>query len=147
MSRIFLLIDDDEDDRSLFCEAIKEINLQFECYSESNGRAALTKLETNEFLRPDIIFLDINMPVFNGWDVLERLKSSEEFSDIPTIMYSTSGHEKDFEKAKRSGALTFFIKPYDYLQLKKILNIITDHLEQGTLSKIGHFISINENVR
>lgn len=143
MTRVFLIVDDDIDDRTLFCEAITEINPQFECYSESNGRLLLSKLETNEFVRPDIIFLDINMPVMNGWEVLEKLKLDEKYKDIPVIIYSTSGLEKDFNKAQRYGALSFLIKPYGYLLLKKSLKIIIEHLEQDSLSEIGDFISVN----
>jgi CheY-like chemotaxis protein len=124
----FLLIDDDEDDRILFCDALNDIDPEIPCDTEGNGRLAIKKLESGELARPDIIFLDVNLPVVNGWDVLRKLKQHDEYQSIPVIMYSTSGHESDIEKAHRYGALSYVRKPFDFRELRETLRTIVDSL-------------------
>jgi CheY-like chemotaxis protein len=141
MATTFLLIDDDGDDRQLFCEALRDIDPLIECLAESNGRLALAKLERREFVKPDIIFLDINMPIINGWEILKKLKEDENHKDIPVVMYSTSNLDFDIEKAQRYGALSFLTKPYDFKQLKNSLQVILEHVKRGSLTEISHIFS------
>lgn len=143
----FLLIDDDEDDRILFCEALGDINDAIECNTESSGRKALAKLGSQEFGMPDVIFLDINMPSISGWDVLTKLKRDKRYQDIPVIMYSTSNIEADVEKAQQHGASSFITKPSDFKQLKEILRVIVDHVERGTLAELDHWLPLYHDSR
>jgi len=110
MIRTFLLIDDDQDDKELFCEAIFAIDEQIVCYAETNGRKALEKLNSKKIENPDVIFLDVNMPIMDGWQCLSMLKSSDALKNIPVIMYSTSSQFEDIEKAQQMGAASFFTK-------------------------------------
>lgn len=123
-----LLIDDDGDDRDLFCEALKAVAPDFTCYTAINGRIALSALETGEFEIPDLIFLDINMPVMNGWQVLSALRAQERYRNIPVVIYSTSTYREDIEMAIKYGALCFFTKPYGLTELKKSLEWVTAYL-------------------
>ncbi len=68
MNKIFL-IDDDEDDQLMFKEVIESINPTLHCETATNGKIALNKLKVGTAL-PHIIFLDLNMPVMNGFDFL-----------------------------------------------------------------------------
>lgn len=120
----FLLADDDADDKTLFCEALAEIDPSIVCHTASDGKEALAILSANQIKKPSIIFLDINMPVMDGWQCLGRLKEHKEHSDIPVIMYSTSSYQRDIELALESGAFCFFTKPSDYRELRKILRLI-----------------------
>ena len=86
----FLIVDDDSDDRDFFCEALGEVMPDSGCYTAINGRRALKALENKEIDLPDLIFLDINMPVMNGWQLLTKLKETESYGTIPVIIYSTS---------------------------------------------------------
>jgi len=132
-----LLIDDDADDRSFFCEALEEIAPEFGCYAVVNGELALQLLRNNEIGRPDLIFLDVNMPIFDGWQCLSELKSDPDLQQIPVIMYSTSSHPEDIEKALSERALYFFTKPYNFSGLKKSMELVTVHLVNGTLHRLA----------
>jgi CheY-like chemotaxis protein len=77
------------------------------CYVDHNGKTAIDKLKRGEYLLPDIIFIDINMPGMNGWQCLEELKRDLRFRDIPVIMYSTSSYTGDADRAIELGA--FFL--------------------------------------
>jgi CheY-like chemotaxis protein len=136
MTKNFLLIDDDQDDRELFCEAIEAIDKQIICYGETSGLKALEKLNSNKIQNLDVIFLDVNMPVMDGWQCLSILKSTEVCKSIPVIMYSTSYQPEDIEKAQHMGAVCFFTKPTDFQSLKKSLGIVVNHVKTGSLQAL-----------
>ncbi len=94
-------------------------------------------LDNEEIEIPDLIFLDINMPVMNGWQFLSAIKSREGYRHIPVILYSTSSFPEEVEKAKGSGAICFFTKRSSFKELKKSLSLIMDHVRSGTLSLLA----------
>jgi len=114
------LVDDDEDDRLFFVEAMEEIQPSLICTLAINGKKALQKLETLIEL-PDLIFLDINMPELNGFECLRELKKSIRFRNIPIIMLSTSVSHKDIDHSIELGASMFFTKPSSYTKLCALL--------------------------
>src|SRR5688572_5969241 len=75
MVKKFLLTDDDKDDRELFSEALASIDPGIICHGAEHGRDALRILNSLDGSKPDIIFIDINMPVMNGWELLHTLKT------------------------------------------------------------------------
>jgi DNA-binding response OmpR family regulator len=137
MGRKILLIDDDTDDRTFFCEALEEVAPEVVCHSSIDGRKALAMLNNKEIEIPDLIFLDINMPVLNGWECLSMLKEHELYKSVPVIMYSTSSHAEDVKKARHLGALCFFTKPADFRILKKSLKIVVESLNNNSLLSIS----------
>ena len=136
MPKTILLIDDDRDDRDFFCQAVAKVSDLY-CIALDDGNKMFPKLTNEEINRPDIIFLDVNMPQMNGWECLELLKHSERFKDIPVIMYSTSKHKEETDKAKVLGALYFFTKPSDFSVLKKGLSNLIEHLQNDRLDLLA----------
>lgn len=132
----FLLVDDDCEDTELFTEAVESVDANVACLNAIHGGEALEKLTSHKIQRPDIIFLDINMPIMNGWQLLDKLKENAELKQIPVIMYSTSSKKSDMKTALSSGALCFFTKPDNYQRLKKILHIVVTHLNSENLAKV-----------
>lgn len=120
----FLLADDDGDDKTLFCEALAEIDPGIVCHTAGDGKEALAILSEKQTRKPSIIFLDVNMPVMDGWQCLGRLKENSDLKDIPVIMYSTSSYQRDIDQALDGGAFCFFTKPSDYRELRSILRLI-----------------------
>jgi CheY-like chemotaxis protein len=111
-----LYVDDDLDDQDIFCEAIKSINPKIVCHVANDGIQALQLLEELVIL-PEIIFLDLNMPLFNGKEFLIELRRSKKFKDINVIMYSTSTNPKDAADCKKLGAIDFIVKPTTFKQV------------------------------
>lgn len=142
MAKKFLIADDDIDDREMFCEALEAVAPGSVCYSAPNGRRVMIALTEGEIALPDIIFLDVNMPLMNGWQCLSKLKEAEAYKHIPAIMYSTSSHPEDVERAQRLGALCFFTKPSDFNELKKCLALVAEHLDAGSLSALIYSSSL-----
>lgn len=132
-----ILVDDDADDIMLFCEALATISQEIVCRTAGNGKDFFEALEANIPELPDVIFLDINMPIMNGWECLKTLKESPYYKDIPTIMYSTSGARNDVELAYSLGASMFITKPDDFKDLCHILALVTSLPEPEFIAKIG----------
>ncbi len=120
-----LLIDDDEDDQLMFKEVIESINPTLHCEIATNGKIALDKLKVSAFL-PDIIFLDLNMPIMNGYEVLSQIKKENVLNKIPVCIFTTSNLLRDKELTKEFGAKCFLTKPNCFQvlhnQLEQILS-------------------------
>lgn len=116
-----LLIDDDRDDAELFKEALQEINpsIHFEYYEDS--KEGLKQLLEKQNHLPDLIFLDINMPVVSGWQCLAEFKKADNLKNIPVIMFTTSSQPKEKETAKELGAAGFITKPSEFKLLKEVI--------------------------
>jgi CheY-like chemotaxis protein len=137
MKKIFLLADDDVDDKELFSDVLKAIDPMVVCYYAENGHEVFDVLSTRKL--PDLILLDINMPRMNGWQCLKKLKQSEYYRHIPVLMYSTSSNQNDINTALDLGALCFFSKPNTYSELSSILETIIKNMDVDLLDAIGHF--------
>lgn len=140
MSKSFLLTDDDIDDRELFLEALTSIDPSITCHFAEDGEAALQLLGKRDIIKPDIIFVDINMPVMNGWELLRELRKDETFDGVPVMVYSTSGALRDKLTARDLGALCFITKPYDYKLVRKMLEIVIAGLNKNSLHTVCHEI-------
>jgi len=154
MKKIILLADDDSDDTEMFCEALADIDQNSICHCAANGSEALNILNELEE-KPKLIFLDLNMPIMNGWDCMKILKEDKLYKDIPVIMISTSSHKNDMDTAAALGAICYFVKPNSYNDLKYILhsitaNLLTDlksairNLQKEKSGNIFGFTEINE---
>jgi CheY-like chemotaxis protein len=120
-ARNILIIDDDEDDRSFFVDAIKEVNASSVCEQAHGGVEALEQLYAADVL-PDLIFLDLNMPRLSGREFLMKIKQEPKFKNIPVVIYSTSKRKEDSDEAFRLGAVYFLTKP---ILFKEICDEIT----------------------
>lgn len=115
-----LLIDDDEDDQEIFLMALDELSENFKCTTISSARDALSQLENGQ-LSPDLILLDLNMPIMNGQQFLAEIKKKESLKHIPVIIFSTSFHEATIQLARELGAADFITKPGKIPDLVNIL--------------------------
>ena len=98
-----LVVDDDQDDVEIFCEAIQSISSSINCLMTYTGKAALSLLGQLKEL-PKIIFMDCNMPSMDGGTCLSLIRKDERLKDIPVVMYSTSFPHAESEKFKQMGA-------------------------------------------
>jgi CheY-like chemotaxis protein len=116
-----LLIDDDDDDQFIFLAALEEIIPAGHFRISNNAPEAFQYLNTEI---PDMLFLDLNMPLMNGFEFLLILKSDPRFSRVPVIIFSTSDNPEDQDRAKELGALQFITKTANIELLKKDLRHI-----------------------
>jgi|KBSMisStaDraftv2_1062788.scaffolds.fasta_scaffold04280_5 CheY-like chemotaxis protein len=105
-----LLVDDDEDDRAFFLEALKGLDQNVVCVIAQNGKEALETLLADH-PKPDIIFLDLNMPLMNGREFLSVTRNYEQIRRIPIIILTTSSDENVKLETAKLGARGFITKP------------------------------------
>src|SRR4051812_45668093 len=116
----FLQIDDDSDDCELFMEALVAVSTS--SYTAINDPVeAYHKLLMQE-IKPDVIFLDLNMPVMSGLELLTEIKKHDALQQIPVIIFSTSQLEDIIRESKQLGAYDYISKPNNFNELKKILS-------------------------
>ncbi len=121
-SILITLADDDEDDRLFFTDAFQELKINTIVNTVNNGKELLKYLNHPKTVLPNIIFLDLNMPILNGIDCLKQIKSNDRFNDIAVAIYSTSSSDQDVEDTFVLGANIYIKKPSNFDDLKKILS-------------------------
>ena len=127
MKTIFMIIDDDNDDKFFFKEATEVMLTSSECVEATDGADALQQLRKSEQL-PDFIFLDVNMPRMDGRECLTKLKWDKKLKSIPVIMYSTSFSPESIEEFNALGAVHYLQKPTD---INKLSNQISLAIQKG----------------
>lgn len=136
MGRTVLIVDDDVDDRDFFCEALYEIDGSIQCVCATNGDEALNILNQPDVVTPDYIFMDLNMPRLGGIQCLTTIKKIKKLSQIPVIIFSTTGQNEEAEETKQLGAVMFLTKPSSYTELIKILSsILTQSFSANKIKK------------
>src|SRR6188768_2922377 len=117
--RRVLIIDEDDEDSELFCEAVGHISKEIDCLHATDGEKALELLTVDKGILPDFIFLDLNMPRLKRKECLAEIKKRNHIKEIPVIIYSTSGSRHDKEETKLLGAADFLRKPNEFKLLVK----------------------------
>jgi len=132
-SILITLADDDEDDRLFFIDAFEELKINTIVNTFNNGKELLNYLNHPDTVLPNIIFLDLNMPILNGIECLKEIKLNDKFKDIVIAIYSTSASDQDVEDTFVLGANIYIKKPSNFDNLKKILaNIVTINWQYHT---------------
>lgn len=111
--------DDDVDDLDFFKEVTNEINQPVSLFEE--GDKLLYSLH-NPPPKASVIFLDLNMPVKSGFDILREIKATPAIGDIPVIIFTTSINPKDIELSKKLGANLYIRKPASVGALRKAID-------------------------
>ena len=122
MAKYILLIDDDQDDADIFSDAVNELGLETSVRHFADGNTALEFLSLQTLPLPDIIFLDINMPLISGWTCLKNIKQLAHLRNIPIVMYTTSNLTRETISARDIGASAFLTKPSNFADLKSELS-------------------------
>jgi CheY-like chemotaxis protein len=128
-----LLVDDDPDDRSFFEEALRDMkSVKYILKTVRTGREVIGCLEKGE--EPDVIVLDLNMPLLDGFQVLQWMRSYGFENPIPVFVLSTSDKLADQEKCLSLGAHGFYSKPSSIKGFTEIAQeIVTRALQQKGL--------------
>ena len=119
---IITLADDDEDDRMFFTDAFEELKINTVVNTVNDGVALMDFLNQPETVLPNIIFLDLNMPLKSGIECLKEIKANPKFKDIVIAIYSTSSSEEDIENTFVLGANIYIKKPNNFGKLKEVLS-------------------------
>ena len=139
MIKHIIIADDDSDDVELFQDMANNHCPDLKITIAENGMELLILLQT--IPTPDAILLDINMPLKDGHQCLNEIRSNVHFNNIPVIMLSTSNNENEI-KSLLSGADYYFVKPVTYDGLKEIVNAVC----KGTFAAVAEAMHFKELV-
>ena len=108
MAKKVLLVDDEQD----IVETLKFMleTADYECYCAYDGEQGLNMAKE---IMPDLIILDVMMPVMNGYKVSRLLKFDTRYKDIPILMLTARSQDKDKELGEETGADEYITKPFD----------------------------------
>ena len=104
------LIDDDADDQEIFLSVLQELGPSIHCITATNGEEAIRRLTSRE-VTPDLIFVDINMPLMNGKQFLRECNMLDGIKTIPVIILTTSSDKNSIEETMKLGARDYITKP------------------------------------
>ncbi|KYG75001.1 chemotaxis family two-component system response regulator Rcp1 [Roseivirga ehrenbergii] len=126
-----LLVEDNESDIILVKEALKGVEVVKSIIDLRNGKEAVSYLKKlppyENATLPDLILLDINMPIMDGLEALAQIKVDEKIKHIPVIILTTSSRKEDIFKAYSEHSNSYIIKPNDYTELEKVAEVIRDY--------------------
>ncbi|MCK4390105.1 MAG: response regulator [Desulfobacterales bacterium] len=115
-----LIVDDNQDSRELVVKILK--NRGYQTIEAVDGEEALKKAVAE---RPDLILMDRSLPRIDGYEVTRRLKSREEFKDIPIVALTAHAMRGDREKALEAGCEGYISKP---INVRELPELITSYL-------------------
>jgi CheY-like chemotaxis protein len=140
-----LLVDDDSNDALLVRKAAQKTLEGIPISVVNNGQEAIEYLKGQgvyadraKYPFPDIILLDLKMPVMNGFEVLRWVRAQPKLKRLPVIVLTGSVHEKDTKAAYEEGANSYLVKPANFNDLVETMRNVGDFWLGGTkLPSIG----------
>ncbi len=132
-----LLVEDNPDDVKIAERSLKKGNVQSDLYVVQDGQEALDFLRRkgkySDAPRPDLIFLDLNLPKIGGHEVLAEIRQDASLKRIPVIVLTVSKRDEDIVKAYNSGASGYIPKPPSTTEFIKVINTVLDYWEISEL--------------
>jgi two-component system, cell cycle response regulator DivK len=107
MRKCILVVEDQEDNRQILRDLLT--NGGYDMIEAENGQDAITAAETN---RPDLILMDIQLPLLDGYEATRRIKANPALKSIPIIVVTSYALSGDEEKARNAGCDDYVAKPY-----------------------------------
>jgi CheY-like chemotaxis protein len=131
---VILMADDDADDRLLVQEALAEAGVPHSLQFAEDGKVLLDYLKgTGAYAngpghpQPQLIFLDLNMPLKDGREVLRDIRADESLRRIPIVVFTTSKADTDIRQMYELGANSFVTKPAAFADLVTLMKRLTEY--------------------
>lgn len=127
-----LIIEDNPDDGLLTMRAFKKLKVDNIRLVE-NGSQALDYLygptgdADDETHAPDLILLDLNLPIIDGFTLLKKIRGEKSTRHTPVIVLTSSGEEKDIRESYDLGANSYIQKPVDFIEFEKAAELISSY--------------------
>jgi CheY-like chemotaxis protein len=125
-----LLVDDDIDDLNIIAEALTSHSGNIDITKAENGRDALKHLKEADGNYPNLIILDINMPVLDGKKTLLKLQEDAKLNSIPVVILTTSSNQADHKYFEKMN-IKMLTKPWDSTQIREIVQKLVNMAEQN----------------
>lgn len=113
-----LMVEDDSLDVRDAQRTLDKMNVLYKMHVARNGEEALAYLSAGtaspDYIRPDIVLLDLNMPKMNGSELLQAIRSNHQWKDLKVFVITTSDEKEDREKVKGLGVSGYIVKPLKF---------------------------------
>jgi len=116
MTRRILVVEDQEDLRGVLRTLLTGSG--YEMLEAADGETGVARAKSD---RPDLILMDIQMPVLDGYEATRRIKADPDLKGIPVIAVSSFAMKGDEEKARAAGCDHYVTKPYSPMQLLRVI--------------------------
>jgi CheY-like chemotaxis protein len=133
-----LVADDSRDDRELLREAMDRDGIEADLYEAHDGEEVIDYLKQTESFGgpaprtfPDVLILDLKMPRLDGFQVLDWIRSHPQCRTLPVVLLSGSGLERDVKEAYKRGANTYFSKPNDFSDFRRLVGLLVNYWEMS----------------
>lgn len=131
-----LLVEDDMDDVELTRQGFIRSQYDVLLHHVANGQMCLDYLlkvgEYADAATPDLILLDLNMPIMDGRAVLMEMNQREQLKHLPVVVMTTSRAQTDVLYSYAMGCNSFIVKPVDFDEFQKTVNSICDYWFETT---------------
>ena len=114
-----LLVEDNEMNADMLSRRLRKIGHEVHLAPDGEQAVSLT-----EALRPDLVLMDLSLPVMDGWEATRRLKSADETRSIPVIALTAHALAGERDRALRAGCHDYDTKPVDFVRLLAKINAI-----------------------
>ncbi len=112
-----MLVEDSESDQIIVRRVLEDGNIKCELTVAENGQEALDlMLKGDDIFTPDLILMDINMPVMDGKETLRSIRSEPRIAHVPVVMLTTSSRDRDVMESYQLGVNAYLTKPVDDLE-------------------------------
>jgi len=140
-----LLADDDTDDHIFFRDALDEFPATTHLTIVNNGVELMKLLNTSSACLPDMLFLDLNMPLKAGYECLAEIKSNIALKKLPVIIFSTSFEAEVANLLYDGGAHYYIRKPGEFTKLRDLIHkaILLTYNSGGFQPPKGDFLLYN----
>jgi|SRR3972149_7408347 CheY-like chemotaxis protein len=118
MSKVVLLVEDDEDNRDLVSFVLSRSKLDIELAIAENGQEAIDVAVKRP---PNLILMDMQMPVMDGWQAIPILKADDRTKDIPIIAFTAQAKPEDRQRTREIGCVEHYSKPMDPEELLALI--------------------------
>jgi two-component system, cell cycle response regulator DivK len=115
MTKRILIVEDVEDNRDLLVQFFEG---QYEIHEAIDGQQGIAMAEN---LRPDLILMDLSLPVIDGWDATAALKADARTKAIPIIAITAHAMVGDEQRARAAGCDDYLSKPVDFVELERLV--------------------------
>ena len=127
-----LLVEDDPDIIVLLRQAFLECGLRPPIHEAQDGDSAVAYLAGNppyddrsQYPLPTLVMLDLKLPRRDGHEILEWIRAHDEFTQLPVVVLTSSGHDADIERAYACGANSYLVKPPQFGELTAMVRMLS----------------------
>lgn len=126
-----LLVEDNREDVILTQQAFKQSRIAVRLHNAKNGVDCLAFLrkegEYKDAPTPDLILLDLNLPIMDGREALEAISKDDTLSHLPVVILTTSENEKDVYNMYQLRCSSYIVKPIDFPQFARVIKELSDY--------------------